>query len=202
MRKNFMPIRFILYLLITIPGLVMADASKGEFMGYLLGSNYQSGANTRKQTTTNGNLIITAESPIKPSNIAEVSLLTTAETLTIGYIDASQWFESEAEAREFGRQYVDLLRAKYPDWEFGRERMDNTLRIVEVNFDQPPYNLRLQLNESKRNGENMWRFSMTLSWIANAKAAQAWRDLSRSQHLTAQEAGRNQLLKSADLRGL
>jgi len=197
-----MPIRFILFLLITIPGLVMADASKGEFMGYLLGSNYQAGVNTRKQTTTNGNLIVTAEDPIKPGNIAEVSLLATSETLTIGYIDASQWFESETEAREFGRQYADLLRAKYPDWEFGRERMDNSMRIVEVNFDQPPYNLRLRLNESKRNGENMWRFSMTLSWMTNAKAAQAWRDLSRSQHLTVQEAGRNRLLKNADLRGL
>ncbi len=191
-----------LTLLVTIPGLVVADASKGEFMGYLLGSDYKPDANVRQQATTNGNLIITADKPVKPTNIAEVSLITTAETLTIGYIEASQWFKTETEAREFGRQYADLLRARYPDWQFGRERMDNNMRIIEVNFDEPPYNLRLRLSEDGHSGENRWRFSMTLGWLTDAKAAREWRSLSRSQHITAQEIGRKQLLENADLRGL
>jgi hypothetical protein len=197
-----MPIRFILALLITVPGIVMADASKGEFMGYRLGENYQPGENFQPQTTTNGNLIITAEKPIKPDNIAEVLLFTTAETLTIGYIDASQWFDTELEAREFGRQYVELLRAKYPDWKFGRERMGNNLRIVEVNFDDEPYNLQLRLDENDHLGKPMWHFSMTLGWLSHAKEAQAWRNMSRSQQIMAQDDDRKQLLENADLRGL
>ncbi len=34
------------------------------------------------------------------------------------------------------------------------------------------------------------------------KPAREWRNLSRSQHITAQEMGRKQLLENADLRGL
>ncbi len=197
-----MSIRLILLLLFCIPGVVMADASRGEFMGYQLGNNYQRGVNTRQQTITNGNLIITAEQPVKPNNISEVSLITTPETLIIGHINAASWFETDIEAREFGRQYVDLLRAKYPDWEFGREGMNADLRIVEVNLDQPPYNLRLRLNEDKHNGKKMWRLSMTLSWLPDSKEAQAWRNTSRREHITAKEEGRKQLLENADLRGL
>jgi len=43
---------------------------------------------------------------------------------------------------------------------------------------------------------------MTLSWLPDTEEALAWRKISRSQHMTAQEAGRQQLLESADLRGL
>lgn len=197
-----MPILIILILLAAMPGVVLADAGQGEFMGYLLGSDYQPSESTQRRTTTSGNLIIVAENPIKPQDIAEVSLLTTAETLTIGYIAASQWFKTETEARAFGKKYADLLRAKYPSWQFGREQMDNDMRIVEVNFDKSPYNLRMLLNEVERNGEKSWRISMTLGWLTDAKAAQEWRILARGQHVTAQEAGRRKLLESADLRGL
>jgi len=197
-----MLIRLTLMLLVFSPGIAMANANDGEFMGYQLGSNYQSGANTQQRATTTGNLIVIAEQPVKPNNIVEVSLLTTPETLTIGHINASSWFETEAEARAFARQYVDLLRAKYPDWVFGREGMDADLRVVEVNLDRPPYNLWLRLNEDGHNGENMWRFSMTLGWLPDSEEALAWRDISRSQHITSQEEGRKQLLEEADLRGL
>ena len=197
-----MLIRLILIFLVFLPGIALADANDGEFMGYQLGSNYHRGANTQHRVTTTGNLIVIAEQPLKPGNIAEVSLLTTPETLTIGHINASSWFKTEVEARAFGRQYVDLLRAKYPDWMFGREGMDADLRVVEVNLDRPPYNLWLRLNKDGRHDENMWRFSMTLSWLPDSKEALAWRKNSRSQHLTSQEAGRKQLLEEADLRGL
>ncbi len=171
-------------------------------MGYQLGKNYPRSENTQQQQTASGNLIITAEDPVKPDNIAEVSLLTTAESLTIGFIAASQWFETEVEAREFARLYVELLRARYPDWDFGRERMDNDLRIVEVNLDERPYNLRLQLTEDKRHEQDMWRFSMTLGWMPEAPPARAWRNMSRNEHLAMREGGREQILEDADLRGL
>ncbi len=197
-----MPIRFFLLWLVFLPGTVMADASQGEFMGYQLGSSYQHGASTRQRATTTGNLIVIAEQPVKPNDVTEVSLLTTPESLTIGHINASSWFETEAGAREFGRRYVDLLRAKYPDWAFGREGLDANLSIVEVNLDQSPYNLRLRVNKDSSNGKNIWRFSMTLSWLLDSEKALAWRALSRSEHITAQEEGRDQLLENADMRGL
>jgi len=199
---SLMPIRFFLILLVFLPGAVLADASHGEFMGYQLGSSYPRGTDTRQRVTTTGNLIVVAEQPVKPGDIAEVSLLTTAETLNIGHINASSWFTTEAEAREFGRRYVNLLRAKYPGWAFGREGLDANLSIVEVNLDQPPYNLRLRLNKDSSNDKNVWRFSMTLSWLLNSEEALAWRDVSRSEHVTAQKEGRQQLLEDADLRGL
>jgi len=197
-----MPIRLILILLLAIPGLVMADAGSGKFMGYQLGNSYQLGANTRQQQTANGNLILTAENPVNPDDINEVSLVTTFRSLTIGHINAASWFKTEEEARAFGRKYVDLLRAKYPDWAFGREGMNTNLRIVEVNFDRPPYNLRLRISEDQRKGESMWRLSMTLGWLPDSKEAMAWRNTSRREHITAEEDGRQELLEDADLRGL
>lgn len=197
-----MTIRIILILLLAIPGIVMADAGSGMFMGYQLGNSYQLGANTRQHQTANGNLILTAENPVKPDDINEVSLVTTSRSLTIGHINAASWFNTEEEARAFGRKYVDLLRAKYPDWAFGREGMDTNLRIVEVNFDLPPYNLRLRVNEDRRKGDSMWRLSMTLGWLPDSKEAMAWRNTSRREHVTAEEDGRNKLLEEADLRGL
>jgi hypothetical protein len=94
-----MPLRFIFILLLALPGTLLADASRGDFMGYQLGNKYPPGSATRQQVTTTGNLIITAEQPIKPDDIAEVSLLTTPGTLTIGSITAAQWFATEGEAR-------------------------------------------------------------------------------------------------------
>ena len=197
-----MAIGWVLILIVLLPGIVMADANDGEFMGYQLGKTYQRGGNTRLQALTNGNLIVTAENPVKPGDIEEVTLVATPESLTIGHINAMSWFDTETEARAFGRQYVDLLRAKYPSWAFGREGMDTELRIVEVNFDRSPYTLRLRVNEDRRNGEDSWRLSMTLSWMVDSKEAEAWRKISQNEHITAKAEGRQQLLEGADLRGL
>jgi hypothetical protein len=194
--------QFFLILLFAMPCLAIADAGKGEFMGYRLGNDYKRTSVTQVQTATNGNLIITADKPVKPDDITEVSLITTAESLTIGYINAASWFETEPEAREFGKRYVELLRAKYPTWTFGRERMDSQMHIVEVNFDRPPYNLQMRLSEGRQNGKSMWRLSMTLGWLYDAKEAHAWRNMSLTQQLAAQEDGRKQKLENADTRGL
>jgi hypothetical protein len=197
-----MLIRFVLMLFVALPSVVLADASNGDFMGYQLGDQYQRGADTRQQTSTTGNLLISAEQPVKPGDIAEVTLLATAETLTIGYIGASQWFATEAEAREMGRQYFELLHAKYPDWPYGWEVMDAQLNIVEVNFNSAPYNLRLRLTEDQREGEKMWRFSMTLGWLPGSSEELAWRDLAVDEQIAEKLDTRQELLKKSDVRGL
>jgi hypothetical protein len=194
--------RLLLIILLAIPGVVMADASDGEFMGYKLGSVYERSAATQEQLTETGNLIITAERPVKPADVAEVTLLTTAGSLTIGYIAASSWFDTEAEAREMGARYVHLLRAKYPGWNFGREGMDADLNIIEVNLDDAPYNLRLWVSEARDDGEIKWRFSMTLGWLQDAKQELQWRDLSFSEQVAAQKSSHKQLLDDSDTRGL
>jgi hypothetical protein len=193
--------RLILACLFVIPVTVMADANQGEFMGYRLGDDY-TGTVSQPQITTSGNLILVADKPVKPDDITEVTLITTPESKTIGYINASSWFESTDAARDFGRKYVELLRAKYPDWKFGRERMDSNSRIVEVNFDGAPYNLQLRLNEVRYEDKMMWRLSMSLNWMPTAKEAQAWRNMSMTQQVIAGEDGRQQLLENADTRGL
>ncbi len=197
-----MPVRIILMLFIAMPGAVMADAADGQFMGYQLGSNYQRSASTQVQVTASGNLRITAENPVKPANVGDVVLIATAETLTIGYINALTWFDSEAEAREFGRQYIKLLRAKYPDWAFGREQLDANMKLVEVNLDRQPHNLRMQLTEGRREGKMMWRISMALMWLPGTNEAKAWNGMSSAQQTTARQEGRKVLLDQADMRGL
>lgn len=197
-----MPIRIILMLVIALPGAVVADAANGQFLGYQLGSNYQRSESTQAQVTTNGNLKITAENPVKPANVGDVALIATAGTLTIGYINALTWFGTEAEARGFGRQYIELLRAKYPDWAFGREQLDANMRVVEVNLDKQPYNLRMRLTEGRRDDKMMWRISMTLTWLSDTKEAEAWNNMSSTQQMAAQQEDRKVLLEQADTRGL
>jgi hypothetical protein len=193
--------RSLLFGLLALPVVVFADASDGQFMGYELGTNY---ATTPKhiERTTLGDVVIVADDPLKPADIQEVKLFATAVSRTIGYISAASWYATESEAREVARHYAELLRVKYPDWEFGREAMDASSRIVEVNFDKAPYNLRLRLVRDEHEGSNMWRFSMGLGWQPNTDEWQALQDISTTQRSAAVATEREQILENADVRGL
>jgi len=196
-----MPIRLLLCCLFAIPTIVFADASVGQFMGYELGKIYPE-LPQGVEVTTAGNLLIAAENPTKPADIDHVSLIVTPESRTIGYIVAASWYPTESEAREFGRRYAELLRAKYPDWDFGRELMDASLRIVEVNFDKAPYNLQLSLVRDEHDGRSMWRISMGLGWHKETSEWDAWHSQAATEHSAARATESEQILKDADIRGL
>ncbi len=196
-----MSFRLLLYCLFALPADVVADASEGQFMGYELGTKY-SALPQDVEVTTTGNLLIAAENPTKPADIVQVSLIATPESRTIGYIIAASWYATEGEAREVGRRYVELLRAKYPSWDFGRELMDSSLRIVEVNFDKVPYNLQLRLVRDEYDGRSMWRISMGLGWHRETKEWHAWQNQAATEHAAARATEHEQLLKESDIRGL
>ena len=196
-----MPIRLLLCCLFALPTHVIADASDGQFMGYELGTKYPVLPQDVEVTTT-GNLLIAAENPTKPADIVQVSLIATPVSRTIGYIVAASWYETEEEARDFGRRYVELLRAVYPDWDFGRELMDASMRIVEVNFDKAPYNLQLRVARDEYDGRSMWRFSMGLGWHKETSQWQAWQEQAATENATARDTEHEQLLKESDIRGL
>ncbi len=185
----------------ALPVVAFADANNGQFMGYDLGTGYTEPSQAAERTTT-GNLLIVANSPLKPADIKQVVLVATPVTRTVGYISAASWFASEGEAREGARRYVELLRAKYPDWSFGREVMDANFRIVEVSFDKVPYKLKLRLERDTHEGRDMWRFSMGLGWQPNSKEWQAWQDMSDAEQSAKSAAEREQLLEDSDVRGL
>lgn len=193
--------RSLLFYLFALPAVAFADASDGQFMGYELGTGYPEMSQAGEGTTT-GNLLIVAEKPVKPTDIKQVSVVATPVTRTVGYISAASWFATEGEARESARRYVELLRAKYPDWSFGGEVMDASLRIVEVNLDKAPYNLKLRLGRDAHEGREMWRFSMGLGWQPNSKEWQAWQDMSDAEQSAKSAAEREQLLEDSDVRGL
>ena len=201
LRSFSMPVRLLLCCLLALPAGVVADAGEGQFMGYELGTKYPAQPQDVEVTTT-GNLLIAAENPTKPADIAQVSLIATPESRTIGYIIAASWYATEGEAREVGRRYVELLRAKYPDWDFGRELMDASLRIVEVNFDNAPYNLQLRLVRDDYDGRSMWRISMSLGWQRETKEWHAWQNQAATEHTAARATEHEQLLKESDIRGL
>jgi len=196
-----MPIRILLCCLVALPAVVVADASEGQFMGYELGTKYPASPQNIEVTTT-GNLLIEAENPTKPADIVQVSLIATPQSRTIGYIIAASWHETEGEAREVGRHYVELLRSKYPDWDFGRELMDASLRIVEVNLDKAPYSLQLRLVRDEHDGRSMWRFSMGLGWQKESNEGRAWQNQATTEHAAAKSTEREQRMQEADTRGL
>lgn len=197
-----MPIRCALLLLLMLSATAFADARTGEFMGYRLGEKYPRTAETRQQVTTTGNVILIAEQAVKPNDIAEVTVLATPGSLTVGNITASQWFATEEDARSSGRRYFELLRAKYPDWPYGGEVMDPRMNIVEVSFNGPPYNLRLHLTRDVHDGKNLWRFSMTLGWLLDSPPFQAWKTLSANEQSAGRKDAGQELLKQSDVRGL
>jgi len=196
-----MPVKFILLCLIALPTVVIADAGDGQFMGYELGTNYPSVPENTEITTT-GNLLIKAQNPVKPADVGQVSLVTTPGSRTIGYIAAVSWYATEGEAREIGRHYVELLRAIYPDWSFGREAMDASMRIIEVNLDKSPYNLQVRLVRDEHDGRSMWRFSMGLGWQVDSREWRAWQDQAATEQIAAKTTDHKQLMKKADVRGL
>jgi len=196
-----MPTRLLLCCLFALPTVVVADANVGQFMGYELGTEYPAPPQD-VEVTTGGNLIIEAENPIKPADIVQVILVATPESRTIGYIIAASWYATEGEAREVGRRYVELLRAKYPDWDFGRELMDASLRIVEVNLDKAPYNLQLRLGRDEYNGRSMWRISMGLGWHRESREWHAWQNRAATEHAAAKATEHEQLMRESDIRGL
>ena len=191
----------LLLCLFSLPIVAFADANSGQFMGYDLGTGYSETSQAAEHTTT-GNLLIVANSPLKPADINRVFLVATPVTRNVGYISAASWYATEEQARESARRYVELLRVKYPDWSFGREVMDATLRIVEVNFDKLPYNLKLRLERDTHEGRDMWRFSMGLGWQPDSKEWQAWQDMSVKEQTAVNATDREQLLKDSDVRGL
>ena len=91
-----MPIRLLLCCLFAFPAVVVADANEGQFMGYELGTEYPA-LPRDVEVTTVGNLLIEAENPTKPADIAQVSLVATPETRTIGYIIAASWYATEGD---------------------------------------------------------------------------------------------------------
>lgn len=196
-----MPFRLFLCCLLALPAVAVADAGQGEFMGYQLGDRYPARPPDVEVMTT-GNLLIAAENPVKPDDIVQVSLIVTPESRTIGGIIAASWYATEAEAREVARRYVELLRAKYPDWALGREVMDASSRIVEVNFDKAPHNLQLRLVRDEHDGRDMWRFSMSLGWNGATNEWRAWQELAAIEHASAKAAERARFLEEADTRGL
>jgi hypothetical protein len=196
-----MTLRFLLCCFFALPSVARADAGEGQFMGYELGARYAA-APADVEVTTTGNLVIVAENPVKPADIVEVSVIATPESRTIGSIVAASWYVTEGEAREVARRYVELLRAKYPDWAMGREAMDAGLRIVEVNFDKTPYNLKLRLVPDEHDGRSMWRFSMSLGWSVASEEGRAWETKAAAEHAAQQATDRERLLKQSDIRGL
>lgn len=197
-----MYVRFGAILLVLWSSSVLADASSGDFMGYRLGGKYPGKAETGQQVTTTGNLLVVADRPVKPGDIAQVQLLVTPETRTIGSITASQWFATETEAREFARKYFRLLRAKYPGWAYGWEVMDARMNIVEVSFRQAPHDLWLRLARDQRDGKEAWRFSMALGWSQDSAQAAGWRRLSADEQVRVRNEADQRALKESDVSGL
>ena len=196
-----MPIRLLLCCLLALPTVVAADAGQGQFMGYELGTRYPTQPPNVEVTTT-GSLLIAAENPIKPADIAGVSVIATSETRTIGRITAASWYATEGEAREAARRYIGLLRAKYADWTLGGEVMDASSRVVEANMDKAPYNLKLGLVRDEHDGRSMWRFSMSLGWSTESTEWRAWQNQAATEHTASKATAREQLLQESDIRGL
>ena len=97
-----------------------ADAGKGELFGYRLGDKYPVTSKTVIQygpsdfAPTTRVFIVTAERPVKPSEIGNVYLMVSRKSYTIIEIYAHTQFASETQKQAFAKKYAEILQAQYP----------------------------------------------------------------------------------------
>jgi len=182
-----------------------ADANDGEFMGYRLNQRYKMTDRTRFGPSLGGNLLIVAERPVMPEDMGEVRLTTTLESHVIGFIEASQNFATDRDAREFARKYYKLLHAKYPEWQIdaGTIQLDETtLMPSALNMERWPYTIRIKIAQTDANDGPPFRVSLTLRYLFDSAERRAWNDLARFEQGEQRQSSQEQLLEGTDARGL
>lgn len=182
-----------------------ADANDGEFMGYKLNQQYPMTARTQSGPSFSGNLVLVAENAVTPADIGEVRLTTTVESHTIGFIEASQSFSTDAEARAFAKKYYELLHAKYPDWRIDAGRIElneKTLMPTALNMDKWPYTIRMKTEQTDATDWRPFRVSLTLRYLFDSPERQAWNQLAIDEQGQRQDLSKEQMLEKADTRGL
>lgn len=203
--------RIILLMICTICALLagappaVADANSGEFMGYRLNQRYSMTERTQTGQSLSGNRIIIAESPVMPADMGEVRLTATVDTHTIGFIEASQSFATDAKAREFAKKYYTLLHAKYPAWRIDAGRIqlsETTLMPTALNMDKWPYTLRMKIAETESPDGLPFRVSITLRYLFDSTERKVWNELARFEQGEQQQSSKEELLEEADTRGL
>ena len=174
-------------------------------MGYRLDDRYPLSDATKTGPSLSGNLLLLAENPVKPDDVAEVRLTTTVETNTIGFIEASQSFDTEDAAREFAKKYYNLLHAKYPEWRIDAGRIqisETTLLPTALNMDRWPYTIRMKLDEVDGDTGIRYRVSMTLRYLFDSPERKAWNALAMREQESRQQLSQEELIEESDTRGL
>jgi len=187
------------------PAPAVADANDGEFMGYQLNQRYPMTERTRYGPSLGGNLLVIAERPVMPNDIGEVTLTTTVDSHRIGFIEASQYFATDEEAREFARKYYNLLQAKYPAWRIDAGRIqlnETTLMPTALNMDKWPFTIRMKLAETESNDGMPFRVSLTLRYLSDSPERKAWNERARLEQGEQRQLSQEELLEGADTRGL
>jgi hypothetical protein len=191
-----------LVLLLACSGSVSADANQGDFMGYRLGQNYQLTAGTDKTALRYGSTRILAEEPVKPQDMGEVFLITTPMTYNIGVIEARQLFDTREEARIFGKRYLELLHAKYPEWALGEEGLDANMLINEVSLLHKPYRITARLYSPAPETNSRWAITIVLGYAQETVQRRAWLNLVEQEQKESRQSQQQQILEQADTQGL
>ena len=93
-----------------------AGVAEGDFLGYRLGSKYPITQETRGYFMgVTGSMVIMAERPEMPPEFVRVELIASPKTYTIINIFGVAEFAAEAAAKDFARQYAELLNGLHRD---------------------------------------------------------------------------------------
>lgn len=154
-----------------------ADANDGELFGYSLGMKYSE--STDKQRQNAPLVLITAESPIKPSAVEQVFVLASPVSHTIGKIIGETWYESGEDALVAYEQFRIILRKKYGEWEHN-EITQQTFHASQ--FRTEKYDLNVQVSGPHRDNPLMppnrtFQFQISLAFRASTSAAVEFENL-------------------------
>lgn len=128
---------------------LFADARKGELFGYKIGDPYPLTDSTKGRLHWLGqSLEIVAEKPVKPSNMSNVTVVTTLKTHTIVGIRSETEFSEHEKARAFALSFAEVFRAKYKleSWKDDYQDLLSATKAISWSSDlSSDYSIRIFL---------------------------------------------------------
>lgn len=155
------------------PATAIADAGRGELGGYRLGNEYPFNADTKFQTAADGSLKITAQAPVKPSDIQKVYVYATPGTHIIGKILYQRAFPDLAAAEALATDYQLRLEEIYAGWERLKAPipMGKTGGAMVSRLRQGPYALIVFYRGTEQGAEML----VELEYESASPARKAWK---------------------------
>jgi hypothetical protein len=157
------------------------DANDGELFGYSLGTRYSEQQD--EQIVSGKLLLLAARDPVKPAAIAQVFVLISPISHSIGRIAGETWYESGEDALVAYEQFRIILRKKYSNWESEEQTRQ---QFHASRFWSGDYELSVRVSGPHSENPNMppnktFQFLITIIYKPGTTAASEFESMANAE---------------------